>query len=85
VTLHGYFKWIAVSGKTFQHQHTPLDAFLVRRTKGKLCQIGWMAPNDVLAQQPLKTGVLALAGAEYIETLAPRRPPGAHLVGKSWL
>jgi len=44
-----------------------------------------VAPNDVLAQQPLKTAGLALARAEYIETLAPRRPPGAHLVGKSRL
>jgi hypothetical protein len=82
VTLYGYFKWIAVSGKTFQHQHTPLDAFLVRRTKGKLCQIGWRAANGVLAQQPLKDAGLALAMGEYIEPSAPRRPPGAHLVGK---
>jgi len=40
-----------------------------------------MAPNGVLAQQPLKTAVLALARAEYIETLSPRRPLGVHLVG----
>jgi len=39
-----------------------------------------MATNVVLAQQPLKDAGLALARAEYIETLTPRRPPGVHLV-----